>query len=169
MSISIYDISIPVLMRGLTNLSVILDKGAAYAEAKKFDPASLLQARLFPDMFPVARQVQIACDTAKGGAARLAGIENPKHEDNETTFAELQARIAKTKAFVGTVQAAHLQNAESREIVLTFPSNTLTFNGLTYLTAYVMPNFYFHSSMAYALLRHNGIEVGKRDFLGAIQ
>ena len=169
MSVTLYDVCIPVLMRGLTNLSSLLDKAVAHADAKKIDHAALLQARLFPDMLPFTRQVQIVCDTAKGAASRLAGIENPKHEDNEASFAELQARIAKTKAFVAAVQPAQFQNAESREIVLKFPSNTLTFNGLSYLTGYALPNFFFHSSIAYALLRNNGIELGKRDFLGAIQ
>ncbi|MFI4891028.1 MAG: DUF1993 family protein [Steroidobacterales bacterium] len=169
MSIQIYDLSIPVLTLGLTNLSVLLDKAVAHAETRKFDSIVLAQSRLFPDMLPFTRQVQIACDMAKGCAARLAGIEIPKYEDNETTIPELQARIAKTKAFIATVQAGQLKDAESREIVITFPGNTLKFNGLTYVTKYVLPNFYFHSSMVYALLRHNGVEIGKRDFLGAIQ
>ena len=169
MSISMYDFSIPVLTRGLTNMSAILDKAAAQAAAKKFDTAVLAQARLFPDMHPLVRQVQIACDTAKGGAARLAGIEVPKHEDTEVTFAELKARIAKTLDVVKSVTAAQLKDSESRAIEIKFPNGSWKFTGIAYLTDFVLPNFYFHVSMVYALLRKNGIEIGKGDFLGAIQ
>ena len=169
MSISMYDFSIPMMTRGLTNMSAILDKAAAHAATKKFDPVVLAQARLFPDMHPLARQVQIACDTAKGAAARLAGIEVPKHEDTETTFAELKARIAKTVDFLKSVTAVQLKDAESRAIEIKFPNGSWKFTGLAYLTDFVLPNFYFHVSMFYALLRKNGIEVGKGDFLGAIQ
>jgi hypothetical protein len=169
MSISMYDFSIPILTRGLTNLSAILDKAAAHAGAKKFDPVVLAQARLFPDMFPLVRQVQVACDTAKGAAARLAGIEVPKHEDTEVTFADLKARIAKTTDFLKTVGAAQLKDAESRNIEIKFPNGGWKFTGLAYLNDFVLPNFYFHFSMVYALLRKNGIDVGKMDFLGAIQ
>ena len=169
MSISMYDFSIPVLTRGLTNLSAILDKAAAHATAKKFDSAVLAQLRLFPDMFPLVRQVQIACDTAKGAAGRLAGIEVPKHEDTETTFADLKARIAKTLDFVKSVGAAQLKDAESRAIEIKFPNGSWKFTGITYLNDFVLPNFYFHLSMVYALLRKAGVDVGKMDFLGAIQ
>jgi uncharacterized protein len=169
MSISLYDFSIPVLSRGLTNLSAILDKAAANAAAKKFDPAVLAQARLYPDMHPLSRQVQIACDTAKGAAARLAGIEIPKHEDNEVTLADLKQRVAKTLDFLKTVTANQLKDAEDKAIEIKFPNGTLKFSGRAYLSDFVLPNFYFHLSMAYALLRHNGVEVGKLDFLGAIQ
>jgi hypothetical protein len=169
MSISMYDFSIPMLTRGLTNLSAILDKAGAHAETRKFDSAVLAQSRLFPDMHPLTRQVQIACDTAKGAAARLAGIEAPKHEDTEATFAELKARIAKTLDFVKTVTAAQLQGAETRNIEIKFPNGSWKFTGIKYLTDFVLPNFYFHESMVYALLRKNGIDVGKGDFLGAIQ
>jgi len=169
MSISMYDFSIPVLTRGLTNLSAILDKAAAHAAAKKFDCAVLAQARLFPDMYPLTRQVQIACDTAKGAAGRLAGIEVPKHEDNEVTFADLKARIAKTLDFVKSVNAAQLKDAESRAVELKFPNGSWKFSGISYLNDFVMPNFYFHVSMVYALLRKSGVEIGKGDFLGAIQ
>ena len=169
MSISMYDFSIPALTRGLTNLSAILDKAAAHAAAKKFDSAVLAQSRLFPDMHPLARQVQIACDTAKGAAARLAGIEVPKHEDTEATFADLKARIAKTLDFVKSITAAQVKDAESREIEIKFPNGAWKFTGLTYLTDFVLPNFYFHPSIVYALLRKNGVEVGKSDYLGAIQ
>lgn len=169
MSVSLFDMSIPVLVHGLTNLSALLDKAAAHCETKKIEPAAFLQARLFPDMLPLTRQVQIACDTSKGAAARLAGIDSPKHEDNETTFAELHARIAKTIDFVKTVTAERMHGAESRTIVLKFPTNTLTFTGLSYVNAFVLPNLYFHITVAYALLRQGGVELGKRDFLGKIQ
>ena len=169
MSISMYDFSIPIMTRGLTNLSAILDKAAAHAATKKFDPVVLAQARLYPDMHPLARQVQIACDTAKGAAARLAGIEVPKHEDTEVTFAELKARIAKTLDVLKSVSAAQLKDSESRAIEIKFPNGSWKFTGIGYLTDFVLPNFYFHVSMAYALLRKNGIEIGKGDFLGAIQ
>jgi hypothetical protein len=169
MSISIYDFSIPVLTRGLTNMSAVLDKAAAHAAAKKFDSAVLVQARLFPDMHPLVRQVQIACDTAKGAGARLAGIDPPKHEDTETTFADLKARIAKTVDFLKTVTAAQVKDAETRNIEIKFPNGSWKFTGLAYLTDFVLPNFYFHEAMVYALLRKSGVEIGKGDFLGAIQ
>jgi uncharacterized protein len=166
MALSLFDVSIPVLVRGLGNLSAIIDKAAAHAEAKKLDPTALAQARLFPDMFPLTRQVQITCDTAKGAAARLAGIEAPKHEDNETTLPELKQRIAKTLDFVKSVKASQLEGAETRAIELKGPNRTLNFTGLSYLNHFVLPNFYFHESIAYAILRHNGVEVGKFDYLG---
>jgi uncharacterized protein len=169
MSISLYDFSIPVLTRGLTNLQVLLDKAEAHAAAKKFDTVVLAQARLFPDMYPLVRQVQVACDTAKGAAARLAGIEVPKHEDTETTFAELKARIAKTLDFVKSVTAAQLKDAESRAIEIKFPNGSWKFTAVGYLTDFVLPNFYFHFGMAYALLRKAGVDIGKMDYLGAIQ
>jgi len=169
MSMSLYDFSIPVLCRGLTNLSAILDKAAAHAAAKKFDSIVLMQSRLYPDMFPLARQVQIACDTAKGAAARLAAIEIPKHEDTEVSLAELKQRVAKTLDFVKSVTADQLRASETRDIELKFPSRTLRFTGRAYLTDFALPNFYFHVCMVYALLRNNGVEIGKEDFLGAIQ
>jgi uncharacterized protein len=169
MSISMYDLTIPVLTRGLNNVSVLLDKAAAHAEAKKYDTQVLAQSRLFPDMFPLVRQIQIACDTAKGAAARLAGIEPPKHEDTEATFADLKARLAKTAEFLKSITPAQLKDAEGRSIELKFPSATLKFTGMSYLTDFVLPNFYFHSTVVYALLRKAGVEVGKRDYLGPIQ
>jgi hypothetical protein len=169
MSISMYDFSIAPLTRGLTNLSAILDKAAAHAAAKKFDSVVLAQSRLFPDMHPLVRQVQIACDSAKGAAGRLAGVEVPKHEDAEATFADLKARVAKTLDFVKSVTAAQLQGAESRDIEIKFPSGSWKFTGIGYLTDFVLPNFYFHESMVYALLRKSGVEIGKMDFLGALQ
>ena len=168
MTLSMYELTIPVLKRGLTNLSAILDKAAAHAAAKKFDPAVLVQARLFPDMFPLSRQVQITCDTAKGAAARLAGIEVPKHEDNEVSLEELKQRIAKTLDFVSSIKPDQLKDAETKTVELKFPTRTLSFTGLSYLVDFVLPNFYFHESMAYALLRSNGVEVGKMDFLGGM-
>ncbi len=167
MTLSIYDLSIPVLTRGLTNLTAILDKAAAHAAAKKIDPAVLAQARLFPDMVPLSRQVQITCDTAKGAAARLAGVEVPKHEDTEKTIEELKQRVAKTLEFVKSIKAEQLHGAESKTIEMKFPNSTLTFTGLTYLANFVLPNFFFHISMTYALVRTNGIEVGKMDYLGS--
>ncbi|MDE2305131.1 MAG: DUF1993 domain-containing protein, partial [Gammaproteobacteria bacterium] len=140
-----------------------------HAEAKKIDPAVFLQSRLFPDMLPLARQVQIACDMSKGGGARFAGVENPKHEDHEKTLPELKSRIAKTIEFLRSLKPEQMQGAETREIELKFPTSTLNFKGLQYLNLYVLPNLYFHVSMAYALMREGGIEIGKRDFLGPIQ
>jgi uncharacterized protein len=169
MSVSLYDVSIPVLSLGLNNLSAILDKAASHAENKKVDPKALPTARLIIDMLPLSAQIQIACDTAKGAAARLAGVEIPKHEDTETTIPELKARITKTVEFLKTIKPQQLQGAETREIVLQFPQNTLKFTGVNYLTNFVLPNFFFHVTMAYAILRKNGVEVGKRDFLGPIQ
>jgi hypothetical protein len=169
MSVSLYDVSIPVFSLGLNNLSAILDKAASHAENKKVDPKALPAARLIIDMLPLSAQIQIACDTAKGAAGRLAGVEIPKHEDTETTIPELKARIAKTVEFLKTIKPQQLQGAETREIVLQFPQNTLKFTGVNYLTNFVLPNFFFHLTMAYALLRKNGVDVGKRDFLGPIQ
>ena len=169
MSISMYEVSIPMMTHGLANLTAILDKAAAHAADKKFDSLVLAQARLFPDMHPLNRQVQIACDTAKGAAARLAGIEVPKHEDTETTLAELKARIAKTVDFLKSVTPAQLKDAESRAIEIKFPNGSWKFTGIAYLTDFVLPNFFFHVSMVYALLRKNGIEICKSDFLGDIQ
>jgi uncharacterized protein len=168
MTLSIYDISIPVLTRGLTNLSAILDKATAHAAAKKFDPAVLVQARLFPDMFPLSRQVQISCDTAKGAAARLAGIDIPKHEDTESNLDELKQRIAKTVDFVKSIKPEQLKGAESKAIEIKFPDRTVNFTGLAYLADFALPNFFFHKSMVYALLRSNGVDVGKIDFLGSV-
>lgn len=169
MSVSLYEVSIPIFTLSLSNLSVILDKAASYAEAKKVDPKVIPQARLIVDMLPLSAQIQIACDTAKGAAARLAGIEVPKHEDTEATLAELKGRVAKTLDFIKTIKPEQLQVAETREIVLQFPQTTLKFNGINYLTNFVLPNFFFHVTMAYALLRKNGVDLGKRDFLGPIQ
>lgn len=169
MSVTLYEVALPPMERGLDNLSALLDKAQAFAAARKFDPVVLVQARLYPDMFPLSRQVQIACDGAKGAAARLAGIEVPKHEDNEATLAELKQRIAKTLDFLRSVRPDQLASASGRTIELKLANGTLSFSARAYLTDFVLPNFYFHSSMVYALLRHNGVEVGKLDFLGKIQ
>jgi len=169
MSISMYDVSIPIFTLSLTNLSAILDKAASHEQSKKVDPKVIPQARLIVDMLPLSAQIHIACDTAKGAAARLAGVEIPKHEDTEATLAELKARVAKTLDFIKTIKPEQLQGAETREIVLKFPQTTLKFTGINYLTNFVLPNFFFHVTTAYALLRKNGVDLGKRDFLGPIQ
>ena len=169
MPISVHDISIPPLRRGLTNLSALLDKAAAHAASKKIEPSVLVQSRLFPDMHPLVRQVQIACDTAKAAAARLAAIDVPKHEDTESTFDELKQRILKTLDFLDTVGADHMQGADDRSIEIKFPNRAWKFTAVSYVTDFVLPNFYFHESMVYALLRASGVEIGKGDFLGAIQ
>jgi len=161
-----YQASIPVFVRMLDNLSGILDKAAAHAEARKIDPAIFVNARLAPDMFPLSRQVQIATDMVKGCAARLAGIEVPSYEDNETTFSELQARIAKTKAFIESVSASQVDGSEERKITLKFGSKELSFLGQAYLLDFVLPNVHFHLTTTYAILRHNGVEIGKKDYTG---
>jgi hypothetical protein len=166
MTISMYNATIPVWKRFLTNLSVLLDKAVAYADAKKIDHSVLLNARLYPDMFALTRQVQIASDTAKFGAARLAGIEAPKFEDNETSFAELQARITKTIAFLDTITPQQMEGSESLDIVLLIHDTKQEMKGLQYFLDRTQPNFYFHVTTAYNILRHNGVEIGKRDFLG---
>lgn len=166
MSLTMYQASIPAFVRMLGNLSAILDKAAAHAEAKKIDPSIFINARLAPDMFPLSRQVQIATDMVKGCAARLAGIEVPRYEDTETTFAELQARIAKTKEFLQSVSAQQIDGSENRPITLKFGSRELSFLGQAYLLDFVIPNFHFHLTTAYAILRHNGVEIGKKDYTG---
>ena len=168
MSLSMYEASIPVFVRGLDNLAAILAKAAAHAEAKKIDGSVLVTARLFPDMFPLARQVQIACDTAKGCAARLAGVDAPKHEDTETTFAELAARIHKAREFVSSITAAQVDQSRDKTITLPTPPPypPMVFTGINYLTYFVLPNFYFHITTAYNILRHNGVEIGKFEYLG---
>jgi len=168
MSITMYSASVPRFAHTLKNLSGILTKAQDHALARKIDPAVLLSARLFPDMFAFTRQVQVACDTAKGAAARLAGQEVPKHEDTEQSFAELQQRIAKVIAFIESIPADRIDGSEERKIVLTLRGEEVTFNGLQYLTGFALPNFYFHVVTAYDILRHNGVEVGKRDFLGRV-
>jgi len=166
MTISMYSASVPVFIRALGNLAGVLEKGAAYAEAKKIDQSVLLNSRLYPDMFPLARQVQIATDMVKGGAARLAGVEPPPYADTEASFAELQARIAKTMNFLNSLKQEQIEGSEGRAITLANRFGTLEFTGLDYLVGFVLPNLYFHSATAYNILRHCGVELGKQDFLG---
>jgi len=161
-----YQASSPRFTNALKNLSGILDKAQAHAEAKKIDPAVLANARLFPDMLPFKRQVQIACDNAKGAVARLAGVEIPKHEDTEETFADLKARIAKTLAFVETIKPAQIDGSEEKDIHLKLGPVEVTWKGMQYLCGFALPNFYFHAVTAYDILRHNGVEIGKRDYIG---
>jgi uncharacterized protein len=168
MTLSMYQASVPVLLHGLTAFEAILDKAAAHAEAKKIDPAVFIQARLAPDMFPFARQLQIATDMAKGGVARLGGADPVRMADTETTFEELKARLAKTREIIGGFTPDQIDGSEDKEIVLQVGPNTMTFKGQPYLTTFVLPNFYFHLTAAYAILRHNGVELSKRDFLGGI-
>jgi hypothetical protein len=163
-----YNAAIPTFEISLNALSAILGKAEAYAEAKKVDPTVLLTARLFPDMFAFARQVQAACDQAKNGGARLAGMEPPKYEDNEKTIAELKARIAKTVAFIKTLDAKKIDASADREITFPLGPNKGHMKGADYLNHFVLPNFYFHLTTAYDILRHCGVEIGKRDFIGAI-
>jgi hypothetical protein len=167
MSNFMYDASIPTFKRFLKNLDSFLAKAETYAEQKKFDGTVLARARLAPDMFDLARQVQIAADMAKGCAARLGGIEVPKYEDNEATLAELRARVAKTLAFIESVSAAGFDGSDSRDIVVPMRDRTMEFKGQDYLFGWVLPNFYFHVTTAYAILRHNGLELGKMDFLAS--
>ncbi len=167
MPISMYQASAPRFASILRNLSAILDKAQAHAEAKKIDPLALTQARLFPDMFPLTRQVQIACDTAKGAVARLAGVEIPRHDDTEQTFAELKARIAKTLAFVESVKPAQIDGSDEKEVTLKMRGQDVKLKGLQYLLGQAYPNFYFHVTTAYDILRHNGVELGKRDYIGS--
>jgi hypothetical protein len=165
MSLTMYQASIPSFVRMLGNLSAILDKAVVHAEAKKIDPAIFVNARLAPDMYPLSRQVQIATDIVKGCAARLAGIDVPSYTDNETTFAELQARIAKTTAFLQSFSAPEIDDSEERKITLKFGSREVNFLGQAYLLDFVYPNFHFHLTTTYAILRHNGVELGKMDYI----
>ena len=166
MTISMYQASVPRFINTLGNLSNILDKAQAHVDARKLDPATLTAYRLFPDMLPMKKQVQIACDTAKGAAARLAGVELPVHEDNETTLAELKARIAKTIAFLQTMTPEQIDGTEDMEIVIKRHDKETRYKGMQFLLGQALPNFYFHVTTAYAILRHNGVEIGKRDYLG---
>ncbi|HYM36090.1 MAG TPA: DUF1993 domain-containing protein [Steroidobacteraceae bacterium] len=165
MTISMYRASVPVFKQMLGNLDAILDKAKTYAEARKIDPNALLTARLAPDMFHLIRQIQVASDQAKGCAARLAGIDPPKYEDNEKTFDELKERLAKTIAFLDSIKPQQIDGSEERKIVLTLGGQERSFSGLDYLLGYGTPNVYFHVTAAYMILRHNGLEIGKRDYL----
>ena len=166
MTISMYQASAPRFANALENLSAILAKAQAHVDAKKLDVTALTAYRLYPDMLPFTRQVQIACDAAKGAVARLAGAEIPKHEDVEQTLAELKARIAKTVDFVNTFRPAQIDGTEDKEIVLKIQGSEVKFKGMQYLLGFAVPNFYFHVVTAYDMLRHNGVEIGKRDFIG---
>jgi hypothetical protein len=167
MTVSMYDFSVPMFKTMLTALSAVLDKAAAFCEAKKIEPSVLTTARLAPDMFALARQVQIATDMARGGVARLAGMEMPSVPDTETTFDELKTRIASTIAFMESVPAEKLIGSETRDVVLKTRAGDQTFVGLRYLQWFVIPNVVFHCATAYDILRHNGVDVGKRDFMGS--
>lgn len=171
MSLSMYQATVPPFRSMLKNLSAVMAKAQAHCEARKIDPAAFLTSRLYPDMLPFTAQVQIATDNVKGAAGRLSGAEIPKFEDNETTFPELQARIDKTVAFLDTLTEAGFQGAAERDIVLQLRDRKLQFKGADYLTQWAIPNVYFHITTAYALLRHGGVEIGKRDYLsgGAAQ
>ncbi|MGH8676356.1 MAG: DUF1993 domain-containing protein [Burkholderiales bacterium] len=166
MTISMYQASAPRLANALNNLSAILDKAQAHAEARKIDPAVLLASRLYPDMFPLVRQVQIASDSAKGTVARLAGVEVPKYEDTEQTFSDLKARIARTVDFVSSFKAAQIDGSEDKNIHLKLGPLEVDWKGMQYLLGFALPNFYFHVVTAYDILRHNGVEIGKRDYIG---
>jgi hypothetical protein len=167
MTISMYRASVPAFIRALNNLAAILEKTAAQAQARKIDEAVLLESRLFPDMFPLARQVQLATDTAKSGAARLAGVEFPAYEDKEASFQDLGSRIRNTIAFLETLKPAQIDGSEDKTISWQTRSSTKSMQGLPYLMNHLLPNVHFHVTTAYGILRHNGIEIGKKDFLGA--
>lgn len=166
-TISLYRASVPVFVRQLQALSAMLGKADAHAQAQQLDPAGLTGARLAPDMLPLTSQIYIATDMAKGCAARLAGLDAPAYEDTETTLAELQARIAKTVSYLQGFQASQIDGAEERSITLKLRSGERQFNGLDYLLGFALPNFFFHVTTAYGLLRHQGVPLGKLDFLGA--
>jgi len=167
MSISMYKASAPIFVQFLTSLSNVLDKAAAHVEAKKIDPSALVDARLFPDMFPLARQVRAATDHANNACGRLAGVEPPKFENKETTIAELKERIAKTIDFICGLKPEQIDGTEDKPITFTFPSGaTREFTGQSLLLNFCLPNFYFHATTAYDILRHNGVEIAKRDFMG---
>jgi hypothetical protein len=167
MTLSMYQASVPVFLQGLKNLAAVLDKGAAAAPDHGLEASALLQQRLAPDMFPLVRQVQIASDHAKGAVARLAGIEVPKFEDAETSIEELKQRLSRVRDFILGVEASRIDGSEERDVVLRIGGQDMTFKGQTYLLYFALPNFYFHLTTAYAILRHSGIPLGKRDFIGA--
>jgi uncharacterized protein len=168
MAMSMYQASVPVFVRMLTNLRAILNKAAAYAQARKIDEAALLDARLFPDMFQLTRQVQIACDFARGTAARLAGREPPAFEETEKTFAELITRIDRSLDYIRGIAASEIDGSEAREIVRPLRGEPKKFTGQNYLIQFALPNFFFHTTTAYAILRHNGLEIGKADYIGQL-
>ncbi|NMF61136.1 DUF1993 domain-containing protein [Pseudanabaena yagii] len=167
MTISMYQVAVPSLVRSLNNLIAILEKASAHAEAKKIDPAVLIASRLFPDMLPFNRQVHIASDIARRGIARLAGVEAPVIEDNETTFAELGDRLRSVVKYIESFTPEQIDGSEEKVITLPVGKETMTFAGQDYLLFFILPNVYFHVTTAYDILRHCGVEIGKRDFLGA--
>jgi uncharacterized protein len=168
MPLSMYDVSVPVLVRGLKNLSHLLDKGLASAEARKIDPSVLVNARLAPDMHPLSRQVQIASDSAKGVASRLSGTEAPSWPDTETTFPELQARIKTTIDYLEGFRPEQINGAEDRTIKMNLGGGEMPFLGRDLLLGFALPNFFFHVATAHDILRHNGVDIGKRDYLGGV-
>lgn len=168
MSISMYQASVPRILNMLTNLSHLLDKAQTHIEAKKLNESALTQFRLYPDMFPLVRQVQIACDTAKGVVARLAGVEIPVDEDSEVTIADLKQRIAKTSAFIEGFSASQTDGTEDKDIITKRGDKETHYKGMQFLLNHAMPNVYFHITITYAILRHNGVEIGKRDYLGKV-
>lgn len=167
MSLGMYQASVPVFSRQLVAMGKILAKAEAHAEARKFDQKALIQARLFPDMLPLSAQIQIASDAAKGAVARLSGAEVPSWEDNEATLQQLAERCAKTEKYLASFKPEQIDGSEDREVTLKIGGNPVPFAGQQYLLGFAIPNFYFHITTAYALLRHSGVEIGKRDFLGA--
>ncbi len=168
MALSMHEALFPPVLRTLESLTAILDKAVQHCEARKIDPAVLLQYRLAPDMYPLARQIQIVTDQAKGMAARLAGVEVPSYADTETTFDDLKARLAKTADYLRSFTADRINGSEDREIALKIGPNELRFKGRDYAFGFVLPNFYFHAATAYDILRHAGVDLGKRDFMGMI-
>jgi hypothetical protein len=166
MTISMYQALVPPIIRALNNLMAILEKGAAHAEARKIEPSILITSRLYPDMLPLVRQVQIASDIARRGAARLAELEAPQIEDTETTFPELIARLQKTVAYLETLTPDQIDGTEEKSISLPIGKETMNFEGLPYVLYFILPNVYFHVTTTYNILRHCGVEIGKRDFLG---
>ncbi|MET0498107.1 MAG: DUF1993 domain-containing protein [Steroidobacteraceae bacterium] len=169
MTTLMYELSVPAFLHTLGNLKALLEKAVAHATAKKFDPNVFVGVRLAPDMLPLSKQIQIASDAAKGAGARLSATEAPKFEDNETTMDQLIARVEKTIVYLRTVDAKLFEGAETRTVTLVSPRQTLTFSGLNYLRHYALPNFFFHVTTTYALLRHNGVEIGKADYLGRVE
>src|ERR1700694_3589440 len=166
MKISMYQASVPTFVRALNNLAAILEKAGAHAEAKKIDPAVLINSRLYPDMFTLAKQVQIASDAAKGGAARLAQLAPPAYEDNEASLPELVARLRKTVAYLETLKPEQIDGSEDRTVTWKTQTSTKSMQGMPYLLNHVLPNLFFHVTTAYDILRHSGVEIGKQDFLG---
>jgi len=167
MTLSMYQASAPRFVSILNNLAALLDKAQAHCEVRKIDPLVLTSYRLYPDMLPFTRQVTIACDNAKGAVARLAGVEIPKHDDVEKTFEELKARIAKTVAFIQSIRPAQIDGSEDKDIVLKLRAREVPYKGMQYLLGFALPNFHFHVVTAYVILRHNGVEVGKSDYIGS--